>query len=72
MMKVDPALHHNRVGKQGREQSRTKETDYEGDCRDESKSMPELAPKRFSRHVSQTVVRCISRLWPRHCRRSDS
>ncbi len=44
VMKMDPALHHNRVGKQGREQSRAKEADYEGEGCDEGKSMPELAP----------------------------
>jgi len=40
---MDPALHNNSGGKRGREQSRAKEADDEGERCDECKPMPEWA-----------------------------
>ena len=54
MMKVDSARHHNRVGKQSREQSRAEEANHEGERRDESKTMPEWTGESRSRHVLKT------------------
>jgi len=51
---MNSALHHNRVGKKSREQSRTEETDYEGKSCDECESMSEWATGGPSRHAPKT------------------